>query len=98
MEAVKVKVMGIGVSLDWLIKLLMQLLRQVLDQVIPGEALTKDLKKAVRTLYYLADEWGDDFVASTPNDLDDQALAEVKGACEDTANEGAFMLPAAPPL
>jgi len=98
MEPVKVKVMGIGVSLDWLIKLLMQLLRQVLDQVLPGEALTKDLKKAVRTLYYLADEWGDDFVASTPNDLDDQALAEVKGTCEDTANEGSFILPAAPPL
>ena len=75
-----------------------KLLRQVLDQVIPGEALTKDLKKAVRTLYYLADEWGDDFVASTPNDIDDQALAEVKGTCEDTANEGVFMLPAAPPL
>ena len=66
MEPVKVKVMGIGVSLDWLIKLLMQLLRQVLDQVVPGESLTRDLKKAVRTLYYLADEWGEEFVASTP--------------------------------
>ena len=98
MEPVKVKVMGIGVSLDWLIKLLMQLLRQVLDQVIPGEALTKDLKKAVRTLYYLADEWGEEFVASTPTDLDNQALDEVMGVCQDTANEGSFILPAAPPL
>lgn len=98
MESLKVKFFGIGVNMDWLIKLLMQLLGQVLDQIVPGERLSKDQKKAVRTLYYLGDEWGDDFVASTPNDLDDQALAEIKGTCADTANEGAFMLPAAPPL
>ncbi len=98
MEPVKVKVMGIGVSLDWLIKLLLQLLGQVLDQLIPGEVLSKDQKKAVRTAFYLADEWGDDFVQSTPTDLDDEALEKLKGACEDTSSEGGFVLPVAPPL
>ena len=98
MEPVKVKVMGIGVSLDWLIKLLLQLLGQVLDQIIPGEALSRDQKKAVRTAYYLADEWGGVFVESTPTDLDDEALAKLKNTCEDTSSEGGFMLPTAPPL
>ncbi len=94
----RVKVMGIGVSLDWLIKLLMQLLGQVLDQLVPGDKLSKDQKKAVRTLYYLGDEWGDDFVAITPTDLDNEALEKIKATCEDTADEGQFELPAAPPL
>ncbi|HOT98895.1 MAG TPA: hypothetical protein PKZ83_17365 [bacterium] len=94
----KVKVMGIGVSLEWLIKLLMQLLGQVLDQLVPGEKMSKDLKKAVRTAYYLADEWGDDFVATTPTDLDNEALQTLKDTCTDTSKEGQFELPAAPPL
>ncbi len=94
----RVKVMGIGVSLDWLIKLLMQLLGQVLDQLVPGDKLSKDQKKAVRTLYYLGDEWGDDFVAITPTDLDNEALEKIKVTCEDTADEGQFELPSAPPL
>lgn len=98
MEPIKVKAFGIGISLEWLIKLLMQLLRQVLDQLIPGEALSNDQKKAVRTAYYLADEWGDDFVESTPTDLDNEALEDLKSTCEDTANEGKFVLPVAPPL
>lgn len=98
MEPLKVKFFGIGVNLDWLIKLLMQLLGQVLDQIIPGADLSKDQKKAVRTLYYLGDEWGDDFVASTPTDLDNEALAKIKETCEDTASEGKFELPVAPVL
>lgn len=94
----RVKVMGIGISLEWLIKLLMQLLGQVLDQIIPGETLSTDQKKAVRTAYYLADEWGDDFVLKTPTDLDNEGLAKLKSTCEDTANEGGFVLPVAPAL
>jgi hypothetical protein len=97
-ETLKIKVFGIGVSLEWLIKLLMQLLGQVLDQIIPGEKLSKDQKKAIRTLYYLGDEWGDDFVATTPTDLDNEALEKIKTTCEDTADEGGFVLPVAPAL
>jgi len=97
-EQLKIKVFGIGVSLEWLIKLLMQLLGQVLDQLVPGEKLSKDQKKAVRTLYYLGDEWGDDFVATTPTDLDNEGLEKIKATCEDTAEEGHFELPVAPAL
>jgi len=94
----KIKVFGINVSLDWIVKLLLQLLAELIDGFISGESLSRDQKKAVRLTYYLARDWGEDAVKDTETDLDDEGLKILESACVDTANEGGFALPVIEPL
>lgn len=89
----KVKILGLNVQVDWLIKLLMDLLAQVVDKLVPGEELSNDQKRGIRTFYFLGWEWGKDAVESTDTELDDEGLEKLLAACEDTANEGGFTLP-----
>lgn len=93
----KIKIAGVGISIDWLIKLLMdQIAPIVVDRVVKGGELSKDQKKLTRTLYYLADEYGEGYVQSTDTELDDEGLQVIMNACVDTADEGGFGLPDTP--
>ena len=94
----KIKIFGLGIPIDWVIKLLIQALEQVIDKLIPGETLSRDQKKVVRTAYYLGKDWGQDAVEDTETDLDDAALGMLLNKCEDTAQEGSFNLPVVPEL
>ena len=95
-EEKRIKVFGF--QLDWLIKMLIQLLAQVIDQLIPGEKLTRNQKKVVRLTWYLGQDWGKDAVEDTETDLDDEALASLMSQCSDIAGEGKFLLPIVEPL
>ena len=90
-EEKKIKILGF--NLDWLIKMLIQLLAQIIDQLVPGAELTRNQKKAVRLTSYLGQDWGKDAVEDTETDLDDEALATAMAQCEDAAAEGGFKLP-----
>jgi len=94
----KIKVFGINVSLNWIVKLLLQLLAELIDGFISGESLSRDQKKAVRLTYYLARDWGEDAVKGAKTDLYDKGLKTLESACVDTANEGGFALPVIEPL
>jgi len=89
----KLNILGITLQVDWLVKMLMQLLVQVLDKIVAGENLSDDQKRGVRTYYFLGNEWGKKAVADTDNELDDEVLASTLELCEDTAQEGGFDLP-----
>ena len=89
-----VKIAGINLPLDWLIPVVMKALGKVVDDLVPGEKLSADQIKGVRTFYFLAHEWGKDAVESTSTDIDDAVLGKTIQLCEDTAEEGGFALPA----
>ena len=89
----KLNVLGFPLQMDWLIKMLIQVLTQVLDKIIPGESLSDDQVKGVRTLWFLGHEWGLDAVADTETELDDDGLQAIFQLCQDTADEGKFSLP-----
>src|SRR4030065_2683943 len=95
-EGKKIKILGF--NLDWLIKMLIQLLAQIIDQLVPGAELTRNQKKAVRLTSYLGQDWGKDAVADTETDLDDEALETAMAQCRDAAAEGGFTLPIFTPL
>ena len=95
-EEKRIKILGF--NLDWLIKMLIQLLAQIIDQLVPGEKLTRNQKKAVRLTSYLGQDWGKDAVEDTETDLDDEGLATAMAQCQDIANEGGFALPIVTPL
>jgi hypothetical protein len=92
------KVRILGIPLEWLIKMLIQLLSQVIDAIVPGERLTHNQKKVVRLAFYLGKDWGQDAVDDTETDLDNEALEQMMTACEETAREGGFALPVVEPL
>lgn len=88
-----IKVFGVGVDVGWIISILLQALGKIVDGVIDGGKLSADQVKGVRTYFFLANEWGDDLVKNTENDLDDQALSFTLSQCVDLAEEGKFPLP-----
>lgn len=92
------KIRILGVPMEWLIKMLIQLLSQIIDKLVPGERLTRNQKKVVRLAWYLGKDWGQDAVNDTETDLDNEALDQMMIACEEAAREGEFSLPVVTPL
>ncbi len=88
----------LGFPVDWLIKMLMQLLRKLILTLVDAEQITVHQKLLVRTGYYLFSDWGVHFAADTETDGDDAAVEELRGTCQDLANEGGFALPTVEPL
>ena len=82
-----------GVSLGTLAPLLIEAAKQILDAVVPGDELSDDQKKGIMTGYSMANIWLKDLAAVTPNQVDDQAVESFIALCEDTAQEGGFVLP-----
>jgi len=81
--------------MDWkfLLPLAITGFSPILDGLIDGARLTSVQVKTMQSLYSAALIWGDEAVASTETDFDDQALATFKRLCEDTAKEGGHPLP-----
>lgn len=93
----KVKLFGmIPLNLTWVIQIVIDALKNILDGFVKGENLSTDQKKVTRTLYYLGEEWGRDLVDDTETPYDNKALENTMQLCEDTAEEGKFLLPTVP--
>lgn len=97
MKSYKVKLFGfIPLDLTWVITIVIDALKNIVDGFLAGADLSNDQKKIVRTLYYLGKEWGVDVVENTETPYDDEALDKTLELCEDTADEGGFELPTIP--
>lgn len=93
-----VKVYGIPVRVDWLIKLVIDTLEKAVKQLVDGSKLSLEERKIVRTAYYLIQEWGKWYAAQTDTDADDQVMEAAASVCADLASEGNFELPTVPVL
>lgn len=92
-----VKLFGfIPLNLTWVITILIDALKAIVDGFVKGTELGRDQKKIVRTLYYLCEEWARDVVEDTETPYDDEALNKAVELCIDTAAEGVFQLPIVP--
>lgn len=87
----EVKVMGLGIELDFLLKLLIQAAGKVGDMIVKGDEMDIKEKKYLRTLDLLNQEWGEYFAAQTDTELDDAGVEELKQFVLDTAQEGGFL-------
>jgi hypothetical protein len=70
-----------------LLPMLINLVTTAIDALIPGENLSVDQVKAVKSAYELAKIWGPAYVASTTNTMDDEGLQAFLKLCEDTLAE-----------
>jgi len=90
----KVKLFGfVPLDLTWLIQIVINALANIVDGFVKGQELTIIQKMIVRTLYFLADEWGEWVAKDTETPYDDEAVQQILKLCEDTAQEGEFPLP-----
>ena len=80
-------------SLSLLVPMVIRIVRGTIDNYVKGEELTPDAIKGIQTGYCLAKLWLQDVVDSTDNTYDDESLKLFFQTCEDTADEGGFVLP-----
>jgi hypothetical protein len=73
--------------LETLLPFLLTQVKEIVDNLIPGEKLSHDQVKTVKTALSLAEIWGPDYVASTANTMDDEGLQNFIAICKDTLEE-----------
>lgn len=85
-------------SWDAIAKILFWALAEVIDLLVKGEELSSKDKKAVQLTYAFGKIFGETWVNETDTELDNDALVNILGKCEDTAIEGNFQLPSVPDI
>ena len=88
-----VKMHGIGVQLDWLVAMLLQLVGNAADELVKGEELGKDGLKLIVLAYTAAKLYDNEAVKKTETQLDDEALEKLIAILEDTMQDANITFP-----
>ena len=76
--------------------LLLKAAQSIVDSQVDGAEMNKDQRQIVYTAYVVGNVWGDDFVESTENTYDDEALNALMESCADLLLEAGVAVPVIP--